>query len=857
MEVAAPHFWIFQSHPERYDVAERLLPGRTDNWVVSSRGDEIRQGDVAYVWRAGSESALYGWAVIASGVFELEPDRIVQSKSAEALAVEAESRPRVELAYRVQFDPPLSRAEIRSRPELEKLTPLHTAEGTNFPVEPHEAFALNELIRGHGFEAPPDPGPAAEADSAEEQAEPVRWERLSPAAQEVLGWAVASEHPNPRVGTRGMLIGLVRLPGIESEPVQLLRYFSRTQEQLFEEVQRVRPQPVLDATVAEPVLLTDLPELTPDGRRALGLAFELQRDPEAPVDVRHLFGGLLEARSRAYEALERVLGDEVPIERIRETYPAYLTSSTGAYGPFLDRVLAEREGVEWISDAVARHDLLERRKLAEVVATRLRRLREQVDRDEPETSFLIHVDGPWGSGKTTLLDFLAEELEKGPDSRWLVVRYDAWRETRVGPPWWTLLVQLRAELARQSTGQEHFRLWASEQRRRVGAAWLLYGLVAALSIGLLILIWPDQITAYITAFGALLGGAAAVSKFFLWDSAQGARVYETVQKNPMESVSGHFAWLIERSDRPVVFLVDEMDRCLDAQVVDVLDTIQTLVRDAPRKRHRTASTAPYFVIAADGAWIRQSYELAHEKMATAVAEPGRPLGYLFLAKIFQLTVKMPSLSAELRSDYLHSLLSGGREATGRAEPDESKADAAELRASLERSTREEQVLEVLERAAPDTRQALAPLALDRLNAPEVERETEAHVLDKFGALLEPNPRAIKRLIIAYGIDRSVRTLEGSVVPRDTLVLWTILSTRWPGLGEYLTDRPEAIEFLETGEFPPDAPPELKPLFTSDAVKEVVEFTPGGPLTKELVAECSGLSLEQPRRPRSPAPPETA
>jgi hypothetical protein len=78
----------------------------------------------------------------------------------------------------------------------------------------------------------------------------------------------------------------------------------------------------------------------------------------------------------------------------------------------------------------------------------------------------------------------------------------------------------------------------------------------------------------------------------------------------------------------------------------------------------------------------------------------------------------------------------------------------------------------------------APLAVDLLNTPEVERATEEHVLDKFGVVLEPNPRAIKRLVIAYGIERSVRTLEGNVVPRDTLVLWTILNTgglTWLGL----------------------------------------------------------------------------
>jgi hypothetical protein len=850
MEAAAPRFWIFQSHPERYDVAERLVAGRTDNWVVSAFAEEMRPGDVVYLWRAGSEDALYGWAEVTTEVFEAEPGRIAQSRAVEAPAEEAPQL-RVELAYRVRFEPPLTREEIRSHPELEKLAPLHTGSGTNFPVAPHEAAALDELVRRRGFEAPPGlvlPPPPEEASPQEappEPADPVRWERLSQAAQGALGWAVASERPNPRVGTRGMLIGLVRLSDLETEPVQLLQYLGRTQDELFEALQSVRPQPVIDPNVAEPVQLTDLPPLTPNGRRAFELAFELQSDPAAPVDVRHLFGGLLGVEvSRAYEALGRVLGDQIPIARISQTYGEYLARDAGTYRAFLDDVLAPRDRVDWIADTVARRDLLGRRKLAEVVATRLRQLREV----DPDASFLIHVDGPWGSGKSTLLDFLAEELEAGGD-KWLVVRYDAWRETRVGPPWWTLLVQLREKLARSRGWWGRVSLWVTEAWPRFRAAWLLYLLVLALAIVLFVVIGTDQTMAYITALSALFAGAAAVSRFFLWDSARGARVYESVQKNPMEGLSRHFAWLIERSPLPVVFLVDELDRCSDAQVVDLLDSIQTMIRDAPRKRGET-STAPYFVIAADGAWIRRSYELAHERMAVAVAEPGRPLGYLFLAKIFQLTVKMPSLSPELRTDYLQTLLRRGEPAPEKREAGEERAAAEKLRESLESSTREDQVLDVLGQATPAARQDLAALALDLLNARDVERETEAHVLDKFGALVEPNPRAIKRLVIAYGIERSVRTLEGSVVPRDTLVLWTILNTRWPGLGDYLTERPEAVEDLEAGVVPPETPPELQPLFRSDAVKEVVEFSQGGPLTKEDVAECSGVRLDLPRRPRS-------
>jgi acylphosphatase len=164
------------------------------------------------------------------------------------------------------------------------------------------------------------------------------------------------------------------------------------------------------------------------------------------------------------------------------------------------------ERVEWIpdsADAVSRADLLKRRPLARALAVRLRRIRA----DEPDASFLIHVDGPWGSGKSTLLDFLAEELGKQEEDPWLVVRYDAWRQTRVGPPWWTLLVHLRQTLASRLPLSDRFSLRLAEMRFRIRTAGLLYLLVLAVAVALFVLIGPDRVVAYITAITALVGGA--------------------------------------------------------------------------------------------------------------------------------------------------------------------------------------------------------------------------------------------------------------------------------------------------------------------------------------------------------------
>jgi hypothetical protein len=39
-----------------------------------------------------------------------------------------------------------------------------------------------------------------------------------------------------------------------------------------------------------------------------------------------------------------------------------------------------------------------------------------------------------------------------------------------------------------------------------------------------------------------------------------------------------------------------------------------------------------------------------------VAEPGRPLGYLFLDKLFQLSIPVPMLNAQRQQAYMRELL---------------------------------------------------------------------------------------------------------------------------------------------------------------------------------------------------------
>ncbi|MBM7769814.1 WD40 repeat protein [Actinokineospora baliensis] len=472
--------------------------------------------------------------------------------------------------------------------------------------------------------------------------------------------------------------------------------------------------------------------------------------------------------------------------------------------------------IEWATDAPSDKDLLRRQPLARLIARHLRNV---------NSSFLVHLDGPWGSGKSTVLGFVREELKQD----FTVVPFDAWREAGVGPAWWALLTALRTAVRGQRGfwGRLGLRISESFARlRRVGApVALALAVLLAAGAGIWWLFASDlksfgdivkNITGAIAGVGTLVAGALVASRFLLWDSARGAKLFEQSNTNPMLEVNRHFGWLAARAKRPVVFLVDDLDRCKESYVVDLLDSVQTLVRDI----------GPHFIVSADGAWLRASYEQAYERFTTAVAEPGRPLGYLFLDKFFQLRVPMPMIDSSRQEGYLSTLL--GTAAPRRA----NAAEVARVRTELDRSSTEAEVVAAMSATSQEVRDRVATEALQRITSPEAVAATE-HVLQRYAKQLPKNPRAMKRFINTYSMVRAVRTLEGNPVPVADLARWTILEIRWPSLADHLRTHPESILHVDTTELE-DIPEPLRPLFTDAALVDLSRT-----LTPDAIRACCG------------------
>jgi hypothetical protein len=505
----------------------------------------------------------------------------------------------------------------------------------------------------------------------------------------------------------------------------------------------------------------------------------------------------------------------------------------------------------WSSDAPAVEDLLGRRYLAKALATRLR-ARHTND------SFLVHIDGPWGSGKSTLFHFLAKELES--DS--LLVHVNAWREQQVGVQWWTLHNALRAAVEDEAVaraGGKAGATWRARLRAKLRSRvdvvrvrlvpFVLAVLVlAAVVVGLVFIADFDpgagaQVAddvAKVTSLVVLaFGGVTAAYRFLLPDSRRSARAFVANSPNPMAEVRLLFRRTLLRTGKRVVFLIDDLDRCEAPYIVEFLSTVQTLLRDAHESSPGTASSrpGPCAFIASDGQWIRSSYE-SHYQGVRVAEVPGRPLGYLFLEKIFQLHVRLPSIGDEGKVAFYESLLMPGR--TRAPASLEEQQTVARIADEVRHATTGPDIAHAARAAStiadPVQRLEVLGTAAVRFSELAIQDQTH-HELEPYARFMEPNPRSIRLFVNTYGTLQSLRTLEGVPVRTSTLARWTVIEIRWPLLADHLRSRPNDIDPQSAG----PVPQVIQDLLASAEVREVIAGLDGEGFSPDDVRQCTGAA----------------
>lgn len=511
--------------------------------------------------------------------------------------------------------------------------------------------------------------------------------------------------------------------------------------------------------------------------------------------------------------------------------------------------LWEPDDVPTLGDRPATVDRLNRTVFASSLAEMLDDERKRSIADSGRgDSFLVHLHGPWGSGKSSLLGFVAGELEH-KDPAWVVASFNAWQQERLEAPWWILMNAVRRAGVRAPfpEGWWKSRAWWSETftRRRLSGLWrsgrialldvlwrLRLGWMAYLLLPLVLGAlyfghrqgffdaaakedgWLTQLGNVAKPVGAilglvlaLLGAARGLSRSLSVGSARGAGTFMARSRDPMRTLKRRFERLVQTIGRPVAVMIDDLDRCRAPYVVDVLQGIQTLLVEAPVT----------WIVAADRRWLYDSYAKNYTDFRSVAREPGRPLGHLFLEKTFQLSVTLPRPATEVREEYWHRLI--------QLETDKTAETASSADVVGRARVQSGRTIESLFEAAPagdPVSPALQSEISRRLDDPDLQRQVE-HRLQPFSALLEPNPRAMKRLVNAYRIElhRLVaegRRVGGRTATPEQLALWTILSLRWPLLADHIAEHPEFLTTADTTEMRSD----LGALAVSQAVRDVIE-----------------------------------
>lgn len=575
-------------------------------------------------------------------------------------------------------------------------------------------------------------------------------------------------------------------------------------------------------------------------------------DPDQISDSRHqvIDGELtLLALSRLDDALAKRMHQAGFLERLQQDVDVIPVQAQSSAQPTLNQAWTQwsDDDVDLDCASIEQQDRLGRRYLAKALATRLRSLE-----DTPGT-FMVHIDGPWGAGKSTLLSLLKCEL-------WgdhVIVEINAWREQRVGIQWWTLYKALRQGVRRRATGR--LRGWYGVGVDAIATQWLPFvaGLLGVVGVAFFLVSADfdltvgasnvDTLVKLVGGLGVLAAGVTAFVHYLLPETRRSAQGFVNNSSNPMGKVQALFRRTLERARYPVVLLIDDLDRCDPDYVIEFLEVVQTLVRPAggatTGDSRRNAACGPYAFIAADGQWLRSSYEGKYAE-ANVDSVPGRPLGYRFLEKIFQLQLRLPSVPRQTKEYFYRSLL---QLAPPNSEP---AIEARESVAAHEARVDQASTSDEITRAAVDAHEIKDPQkrievlgrAAVRLAEKGIAKETE-HALSTFSAYLEPNPRGIRLFVNTFGIQQSLRVLEEVDVAVHTLARWTVIEVRWPQLADHLRRHPDDLTPTENGGVAEGVPEAIKELLLDPEIRDVVDSNEFPRLTADDVRLCTGASSQ--------------
>ena len=355
--------------------------------------------------------------------------------------------------------------------------------------------------------------------------------------------------------------------------------------------------------------------------------------------------------------------------------------------------------------------------------------------------------------------------------------------------------------------------------------------------------------------------------------------------------------------RPILLVIDDLDRCSAERVVKLMETVHTLLREPAETRllPRWRQPAPLIVLAlADGRWVRAAFETRYESFG-ALGSPVHGLGADFLQKVFDHIVLVPALAADQVQTYVDHVtgtsawaiasrtvadqgpdltpthafpvpgqsvadtngqVGSPREGVGESPPISAAAAAAAPdpapAAPDPAGSAPQRAERLITEAAPgEVHSQSVRAALDDTTGTERERLAEAiaaraattealaafteDLLIRYTPLMPANPRLIKRVANAFGMLLALGLHLGHHEDEDTIARAAILLVRFPTLVDDLLSAPDP-PMLD----PPADPNPTDPSPTGLAsrwlrrdVQQVLRRADGSRLDITRIARCYG------------------
>ncbi len=213
------------------------------------------------------------------------------------------------------------------------------------------------------------------------------------------------------------------------------------------------------------------------------------------------------------------------------------------------------EEIEVPEDEPFKNDALQRQPVVEFVRDLIKQL------DGP---FVLALDSPWGTGKTTVVRMLRASLKK---EGFTSVYFNAWKEDYVSDPLIPMVAAIDGLQVADAKAEKQFGERMATVKR-VASKVAKRGLVAAVKLATMNAVDLDEVTEETLSTAA--GDAADdVIESFKQEKASLER-FRTALEDAVKTVQP------EDVSRPLVFFIDELDRCRPTFAIELLERVKHL-----------------------------------------------------------------------------------------------------------------------------------------------------------------------------------------------------------------------------------------------------------------------------------------